>query len=166
MFLLCWRCLTLIKKTWKIADWYPTLVSSQYLWERCCMSTVFSPLQNKNFESISVGIQEITFNRNCCWKFIMISYQPWTKAKVTHLYCSIFPLCLTPLIIRCFLANWRAGLGLLGGLTIGWGSIWLAEINRLTLVSVFSARSVSLLEFPGLSSRSSTFYRLYYYYST
>ena len=48
------------------------------------MSTVFSPLQNKNSESISVGIQEITFNGNCA-AGIHNDISAMDKGKVTVL---------------------------------------------------------------------------------
>ena len=127
----------------------PSLIPFRDPWESCCMSTYYHLSRTKTLSQFQSAYTGNHIQRKLrCWKFIMISYQPWTKARWRRLYCSIFPLRLIPMIIRYFLVDWRTGLGLLGGLTIGWGSTWLAEVNRLSMVNVCPARSISLLECP------------------
>ena len=146
MFLICRRNPTLTKEN--IKNYRPLSNLSflpKILWQVDCILT--SPEQ-KLWVNFSRHTGNLIQRKLRCRKFMIISYQPWTKARWRRLHCPIYPVRLTPLIIRCFLADWRTGLGLLEGLTIVWGPIWLAEVNRLSLANVFPARSISLLESP------------------
>ena len=49
------------------------------------MWTVFSPLQNKNFELISVGIQENSFDGNCTVQIHNDILSAMDEGKVTAL---------------------------------------------------------------------------------